>query len=134
MGEVVCWSSRGYESNNFAVVVPFLFVNPSQDTVQSRMCAAHWDVPVRLCFRGAIPISCKLFRRKSNHFLTGKSVSRMSTVSGFVDGIVGAGVVPKGLSTVLVGTGGVCGMVGFRWFFGLFGWFFCFLCLVFVCF
>src|SRR6267142_1546039 len=108
MGEVVCWSSHGYESDDFVVVVPFLFVNPSQDTVQSGMCAVRWDVPVRLCFRGAIPISCKLFRRKSNHFLTGKSVSRMSTVSGFVDGMVGAGVVPKGLSIILVGTGGVC--------------------------
>ena len=114
MGEVVCWSSRGYESDDFAVVVPFLFVNPSQDTVQSGMCAARRDVPVRLCFRGAIPISCKLFRRKSNHFLTGKSVSRMSTVSGLVDGMVGAGVVPKGFSMVLIGTGGDCGMVGFR--------------------
>src|SRR6267142_3339585 len=114
MGEVVCWSSCGYESDDFVVVVPFLFVNPSQDTIQSGMCAAHRDVPVRLCFRGAIPISCKLFQRKSNHFLTGKLVSRMLTVSGLVDGMVGAGVVPKGLSTVLAGTRGGCGMVGFR--------------------
>src|SRR6266850_887227 len=108
MGEVVCWSSRGYESDDFTVVVPFLFVNPSQDTVQSGMCAARWDVPVRLCFWGDNPISCKLFRRKSNHFLTGKSVSRMSTVSGFVVDGMGSGVVPK-IPPVEVGTvwGGV---------------------------
>ena len=114
MGEVVCWLSCGYESDDFAVVVPFLFVNPSQDTVQSGMCAARRDVPVRLCFWGDNPISCKLFQWKSNHLLTGKSVSRISTVSGLVDGMVGAGVVPNGLSKVLVGTRGGCSMVGFR--------------------
>jgi len=74
------------------VSVSFVFFNPVQDTVQSGMCAAHGDVPVRLCFRGVTPISRKLFQQKSNHFLTGKSVSRMSMVStGVVKAAVGLG-------------------------------------------
>jgi len=78
------------------VIVSFVFFDPAQDTVQSGMCAARGDVPVKLCFQGDTPISCKLSQRKSSHFLTGKSVSRTSTVSaGAVDHGIGSGVVPK---------------------------------------
>ena len=97
------------------VVVPLVLFDPAQDTVQSGMCAVRGDVPVRLCFQGVTPISRKLSRRKSSHFLTGKSVSRTSTVLvGVVDCGIGSGVVPK-IPPIEVGTGlgGVCGIVGF---------------------
>jgi len=91
------------------VVVSFVFFDPAQDTIQSGMCAAYGNVPVKLCFRGVTPISCKLSQWKSSHFLTGKSVSRTSTVSaGAVDCGIGSGVVSK-IPPVAVGTvlGGV---------------------------